>query len=291
MKLYSLEGNVQKLDGGAMYGNAPREMWRQWSPPDEMNRIPLACRSLLLRTDDGRNILFEAGIGAFFDDKMKERYGVSPAGHVLLHSLQQTGLTDADIDMVVLSHLHFDHAGGLLSEFSAGAEPRLLFPKAEFIVGAMHWERARSGHQRDKASFVPVLNALLEKSGRLVLVREDGSCKSRNMSWLSPLVTFSFSNGHTPGLMISRINIPSGPLVFVADLIPGSPWTHIPITMGYDRFPELLISEKTALLKDLLRSGGKLFFTHDPVMPCGLVKIDEKGRYFVSPVDLESLNC
>ena len=283
MKLFSLEGNIQKLDGGAMYGNAPREMWQKWSPPDEKNRIPLACRSLLMQTDDGRNVLFEAGVGAFFEDKLKERYGISPSHHLLLESLQKIGLKDEDVDVVVLSHLHFDHSGGLLSAYKKGEEPRLLFPKAKFLVGAAQWERAKSGHLRDKASYIPTLNSQLEKSGRLSLVGEDG------VSELAPLVTFSFSHGHTPGLMISRIQLASGPLVFVADLIPGSPWVHIPITMGYDRYPECLIDEKTALLKDLVLCQGKLFFTHDPETPCGLVKVDEKGKYFAIPVDLKTL--
>ena len=283
MKLFSLEGNIQKLDGGAMYGNAPREMWKNWSPPDEKNRIPLACRSLLVQTDAGQNILFETGVGAFFEDKLKERFGISPSHHVLLESLLKIGLKEEDIDVVVLSHLHFDHSGGLLSEHKAGEEPRLLFPRAKVLVGATQWERARNGHLRDKASFIPTLNSQLENSGRLVLVGDDG------VSELAPLVTFSFSHGHTPGLMISKIQLQSGPLVFVADLIPGSPWVHVPITMGYDRYPERLIEEKTALLKELVKSHGKLFFTHDPEMPCGLVLVDEKGKFSVSAVEVSSL--
>lgn len=302
MKLHSLEGNIQKLDGGAMYGNAPREVWQKWTPPDEKNRIALACRSLLLQTDDGRNILFETGVGAFFEDKLKERFGVSPKEHVLLQSLQQIGLSDSDIDVVILSHLHFDHAGGLLSAYGDG-EPRLLFPKATYMVGAKQWDRSNAAHQRDRASYIPVLNGLLEKSGRLILVGAAGAPLQTpsgrqpptapfiagGAPALAPLVTFSFSDGHTPGLMLSHIHLPSGPLVFVADLIPGIPWTHIPITMGYDRFPELLIDEKEALLKDLVKNAGKVFFTHDMQTPCGQVTRDDKGKFSATPISLENL--
>ena len=96
--LTALEGNRQRLDGGAMFGNAPREMWKNWSKPDECNRIDLACRSLLTKTDDGRTLLFEAGIGAFFDPKMKERFGVTPAHHMLLESLSKAGIREEEID-------------------------------------------------------------------------------------------------------------------------------------------------------------------------------------------------
>lgn len=282
MKLFSIEGNTQKLDGGAMYGNAPRELWKSWSPPDEKNRIPLACRALLVRTDNGRNILFETGIGSFFEDKLKDRYGVVEKGHVLLESLKKAGFTDEDIHTVVLSHLHFDHAGGLLSPYGEGPL-RLLFPNAKYYVGRTQWKRAKKPHFRDKASYIPPLLELLEASGRLVFVEDDGA------SDLSDLVTFIFSNGHTPGLMMSRLKLKSGPLVFVADLIPGAPWVHVPITMGYDRYPELLIEEKQALLGDLAKNNGKIFLTHDPNMICGAVLVDERGRFSARSIDLSTL--
>ena len=134
MKLWSLLGNSQKLDGGAMFGNAPRAMWAQWLPPDEGNRVPLACRALLASPLNGKTVLFETGIGAFFEPKMRERYGVVEPQHVLLESLAKAGFSHEDIDVVVLSHLHFDHAGGLLAPWSEGQPARLLFPKARFIT-------------------------------------------------------------------------------------------------------------------------------------------------------------
>jgi glyoxylase-like metal-dependent hydrolase (beta-lactamase superfamily II) len=282
MKLFAIDGNTQRLDGGAMYGNAPRSMWEAWSPPDERNRISLACRGLLVVTDEGRSILFETGIGAFFDPKLKDRYGVLEEEHVLAKNLAAVGHPHETIDVVVLSHLHFDHAGGLLAAYDGG-EPKLLFPKAKFYVGKRHWERATGPHSRDRASFVPALNDLLARSGRLVLVGEDG------VTDLAPLVHFRFSDGHTMGLMVSEVATPHGPLAFVADLIPGMPWVHVPITMGYDRFPELLVDEKRALLESLVARGGSLFFTHDPKEPCGVVKQDARGRFSAEATPVASL--
>jgi glyoxylase-like metal-dependent hydrolase (beta-lactamase superfamily II) len=269
MQLWSLIGNSQRLDGGAMFGNAPKALWSRWIATDEQNRIPLACRCLLVKDLDGRNVLFETGIGAFFEPALRERYGVVEEKHVLLDSLAEAGLTHEDIDVVVLSHLHFDHAGGLLAPWQEGRAPSLLFPKATFVVGAEHWQRARHPHPRDRASFIPELCDLLESSGRLELVEGEYS------KVLGEAVRLSYSDGHTPGLMLAEV----GKVVFCADLIPGRFWVHLPITMGYDRWPEKLIDEKRGFLDDKLARGVQLFFTHDHDCAMARVTRDERGRY------------
>jgi glyoxylase-like metal-dependent hydrolase (beta-lactamase superfamily II) len=280
MKLWSIRGNSQKLDGGAMFGNAPRAMWSKWLAPDEQNRVPLACRALLASPLNGKTVLFETGIGAFFEPKLRERYGVQESQHVLLDSLKKAGFDHQDIEVVVLSHLHFDHAGGLLAQWSEGKPPELLFPNATYVVGAEHWQRALEPHPRDRASFIPELQELLQASGRLELVQGEYS------KTLGETVRFRISNGHTPGLMLAEIVGPErvngeahGGVVFCADLIPGRPWVHVPITMGYDRNAELLIDEKREFLEDKLARNVHLFFTHDP--ECALVQVvrDEKGKF------------
>lgn len=271
--LYSLEGNAQKLDGGAMFGNAPRALWERWVTPDDKNRIDLACRALLVR-ENNRWILFETGIGAFFEPRLKERFGVQEDNHVLLSSLASLNLTHEDIDVVVLSHLHFDHAGGLLTAWKEGAPLELLFSSATYVVSQPAWQRACSPHPRDRASFIPDLQVLLSASERLELVSEGGYSQT-----LGPDYRMHFSSGHTPGLMMTEIPGTLGPVVFAADLIPGRPWVHRSITMGYDRFPEQLIDEKVALLNDLVDRGGRLFFTHDPACALARVTRDERGRY------------
>ena len=277
MELWSLIGNSQRLDGGAMFGNAPKALWSRWIATDEQNRIPLACRCLLVKDLDGRNVLFETGIGAFFEPALRERYGVVEEKHILLDSLAEAGLTHEDIDVVVLSHLHFDHAGGLLASWQEGQAPNLLFPKATFVVGAEHWQRARHPHPRDRASFIPELCDLLEGSGRLELVEGEYS------KVLGQAVRLSYSDGHTPGLMLAEV----GKVVFCADLIPGRFWVHLPITMGYDRWPEKLIDEKRGFLDDKLARGVQLFFTHDHDCAMARVTRDERGRYGTVDEQLE----
>jgi glyoxylase-like metal-dependent hydrolase (beta-lactamase superfamily II) len=271
-RLFSLLGNSQRLDGGSMFGNAPRALWSRWFEPDDLHRIPLACRALLVE-DAGRWILFETGIGAFFEPKLRERFGVVEDRHVLLDSLAQRGLKHEDINVVVLSHLHFDHAGGLLSAWQEGKPPELLFPNAGFVVGREAWDRACRPHARDRASFIPPLQGLLEDSGRLELVDGDAS------ELLGEGYRFHRSHGHTPGLLLTEIDMPEGPVVFAGDLIPGMPWVHLPITMGYDRYPELLIDEKAALLAGLEERQGRLFFTHDPEVAMARVGRDDRGRF------------
>ena len=280
MKLWSIRGNSQKLDGGAMFGNAPRAMWEKWAAPDDQNRIELACRALLASPLAGRTVLFETGIGAFFEPRLRERYGVQEDRHVLLDSLREAGFEHTDIDVVVLSHLHFDHAGGLLAPWAEGRAPELLFPNATYVVGAAHWERALHPHPRDRASFIPELPGLLQASGRLEIV--DGPYSQA----LGERVRFSFSDGHTPGLMLAEIVGPEvidgqahGGVVFCADLVPGRSWVHVPITMGYDRNAELLIDEKRAFLEDKLARNVHLFFTHDPEIALAQLARDERGRF------------
>jgi glyoxylase-like metal-dependent hydrolase (beta-lactamase superfamily II) len=276
VRLWSIEGNAQRLDGGAMFGNAPRALWSRWTHIDDQHRIPLATRGLLVVAPSGRQILLETGIGAFFPPALRERYGVEQAEHVLLRSLEEAGTSHAAIDVVVLSHLHFDHAGGLLAAHREGAPPELLFPNAEFVVSRAALERAKAPHVRDRASFIPELPLLLEASGRLRVV--DGAEEHP----LGPGWCIRFSNGHTPGMLLAEVDTDRGPILFGADLFPGAPWIHAPITMGYDRFAEALIDEKLERLSDLAARGGHVFFTHDPSVCLGRVALVQPGRFSVS---------
>jgi len=278
MKLYSVASNIYKLDGGAMFGNAPKALWQKWIPADNQNRIRLATRTLLVVT--GKHaILVDSGIGAYMEPKFRERFGVDEPEHMLVKSLEQRGLAPGDITDIILSHLHFDHAGGLLSAWQEGKEPRLLFPKANIYVSEAGWARATQPNSRDRASFIPALNKLLDQGGHLTLLKQD------NVLFFDDLtVQFLLSEGHTPGLLCIDLRWEDERVVFASDLIPGRAWVHLPITMGYDRFPELLIEEKQALLQSLAGDGGWLAYVHDPEMAISRVQVDAEHNTFI-PVD------
>lgn len=283
IKISAVEGNRQWLDGGAMFGNAPRPVWEKWIGPDKLGRIPLACRAMLLEIDD-KKVLCETGIGAFFEPKMAERYGVeNPEHHQLRESLKSLNVGEDEIDFVILSHLHFDHAGGLLpayAEIQAGKKD-LLFSKAKYVVGREAWERALKPHSRDKASFIPGLSDQLMSSKRLIIVDDE-----RHPDVLPKHIRFFISEGHTPGQMLTICEGAKNNIVFAGDLIPGLAWVHLPITMGYDRYPELLIDEKAKLYEQAVSENWWVFFTHDPSYVMSHITANEKGRF--EPTDPQS---
>lgn len=276
MQLYSVPSNAYKLDGGAMFGNAPKAVWERWMPADEQNRLRLATRALLVITQK-ETILFETGIGGYMEPRYRDRYGVDEPGHMLLKSLAQKGISPADVTRIFISHLHFDHAGGLLSAWQAGKEPELLFPNAKYYVGEEAWERAIHPHPRDKASFIPLLHQQLEKSQRLMLIK-----KSDVLYFDELELHFFHSDGHTPGLLCADLRFGMDRLVYASDLIPGRFWVHLPISMGYDRFPELLIDEKKALLTSLAKENAWIFYVHDPDFAVSKVKPDDEHKTFIA---------
>lgn len=271
MKITVLEGNRVKLDGGAMFGHAPKQIWQTWITPDSQNRVELATRTLLIETKREK-ILFDTGAGAFFEPALRERFGVEAGGHRLLNGLKDLKIDPSEIDHVILSHLHFDHAGGVLTSFEEGPL-KLLFPNATYYLTKTHFERALKPHIRERASFIPVLQPLLQESCRLKLLEE-----GEDLPIDAPLRWWS-SSGHTIGLLILQLDLEGKPLYLPTDLIPGLAWVHLPITMGYDRYSELVVQEKEALLKELCEKDGILFLTHEPKSPFAKVTQDDKGRF------------
>ncbi|MCX6124292.1 MAG: MBL fold metallo-hydrolase [Proteobacteria bacterium] len=278
-RLSTILGNSQHLDGGAMFGNVPRAVWEQWIKPDNVGRIALECRAMLLELN-GLRILCETGIGAFFDPKLASRFGVSETSHKLIENLNKIGVDESDIDFVILSHLHFDHAGGLLPSWSESQGPakRLLFPKAKYVVGKEAFARSESPHPRDRASFIPELQGLLKASGRLRIV--DGPTLPE---LLPEQIRFFLTHGHTPGQMHTVVTGASETVIFAGDTIPGRAWVHLPVTMGYDRFAEQVINEKQALYDEIAdKPHTWLFYTHDHEVALSKISFSAAKKYLAT---------
>jgi glyoxylase-like metal-dependent hydrolase (beta-lactamase superfamily II) len=274
LRVRAVLGNCQRLDGGAMFGNAPRALWSRWLQPDERGCVRLAGRALLVQ--DGRHrVLLETGVGACFEPKLRARYGVDGEQNRLLTSLAAIGVAEEQIDVVVLSHLHFDHAGGLLTAYQPGERLRLLFPGARYVTSRAAFARASEPHPRDRASFIPELPTLLRESGRLVLI--DGAERPKDL--LDSRYQFTWSDGHTPGMLHARIEGEAQSICSCADLVPGVPWLRLAITMGYDRYAERVVDEKRELLAAAAAQGTWLFFTHDVQIALARVEQDAQGQF------------
>ncbi len=290
VNITSIEGNRQWLDGGSMFGNVPRPVWEKWTKPDSLGRIELACRAMLVvvgEQPDQKLILCETGIGAFFDPALAERYGVWEKDHRLLANLQAAGISPDDIDFVILSHLHFDHAGGILPTFAEiqSGNSDILFRNAKYVTGKQAFERAVHPHARDLASFIPGLTDKLSASGRLILV--DGET---HPDVIPEVFSFRFSDGHTPGQMHTVVSGAQGKMIFAGDLVPGRAWAHLPVTMGYDRFPEQVINEKEDLYRLAIPEQWWIFYTHDASCAASrLESVAQGSRVKVRPRDEQAV--
>jgi glyoxylase-like metal-dependent hydrolase (beta-lactamase superfamily II) len=270
-----------------MFGNVPRPVWEKWVSPDGLGRIELACRAMLVRAGD-KLILCETGIGNFFDPAMADRFGVSEKDHRLLANLAAAGVHPDDIDFVILSHLHFDHAGGLLPSFAdiQSGNRELLFRNARYVTGKAGFERARNPHSRDRASFIPGMTDQLIASGRLILVDRDTHGATSHEDVLPEFLSFRFTDGHTPGQMHTVVTGTSGTMIFAGDLVPGRAWVHVPVSMGYDRFPELVINEKEDLYRVAVPERWWVFYTHDAQCAASRIESAQDGsRMKIKPCE------
>lgn len=258
--VHAVSDGTIALDGGAMFGVVPKTLWEQYLPADDRNRVRLALRCMLI-VDGQRRILVDDGAGARWDGKHRERYGLQ-ASSTLAGQLQALGLGPADITDVVLTHLHFDHAGGTTVE--GGAGPALAFPNATYHLQRRHWKWAHQPSDRDAGSFRPEDFRALESSGRLHLL--EGATE------LYPGLHLFSSEGHTVGLQLVRLETDEGTLAFVGDLIPTTAHLRAPWLAAYDLYPLTAIEEKKQLLAQAIEERWLLFFEHDPSVACCTVK-------------------
>ncbi len=241
-----------KLDGGAMFGVVPKVMWEKKHPADEMNRIGLALRCLLV--DHGtKRILVDTGMGDRWDEKKVGVFGLERRRNQLVAELAEAGITRESITDVILTHLHFDHSGGTFREEGGSLEP--VFPEATHWVQKRHWEWALKPSERDRASFRTEDFQQLADSGRLELVE--------GPSEILPGVRVHPINGHTPGQQMVEFHTGERTVVYCGDLLPFLSQVHVPWIMGFDLNPLLTVTEKKQFLTRAVEDRYILVFEHD----------------------------
>ncbi len=261
------------LDGGAMFGIIPRPLWSRTNPPDEQNRIDMTSRCLLIEYADGTSVLVDVGMGDRWTDKERGIYNVHAQDIGLKHALSTHALDPDSIDHVVLTHLHFDHAGGLRSKGAAPSEFVPTFKNAKHWVQRRNWSWAHAPSARDGGSYRRDDFAWLGESAsapELELV--DGVAE------ILPGIEVLPQHGHTYGMQIIKIRTASCTVAFLADLIPTSSHMRDPYVMGYDLQPTVTVEEKRALLYEATRHDWILCFEHDPITDFARVELDKRGQ-------------
>jgi glyoxylase-like metal-dependent hydrolase (beta-lactamase superfamily II) len=274
LRIHALEGGLQRLDGGAMFGVVPKPLWERRIPADERNRIPLALRSLLVETAD-ELVLIDTGLGNKESEKFVEIYGVDTAAPPgaggadrLQAALSALGFAPEDVTVVVNTHLHFDHAGGNTYR-TADGEIRLSFPRARHFVQRGEWEYAHRTNERTRASYLPDNYEPVMDAGRFELLEGEGE--------IVPGISIVRTPGHTPHHQSVLVRSAGETACYLGDLAPTAAHLPLPWIMGYDVEPLVTLEAKRALLPRALGERWLLVFTHDPVVPWGHAVAEGKG--------------
>jgi glyoxylase-like metal-dependent hydrolase (beta-lactamase superfamily II) len=275
-ELREIETGRFALDGGAMFGVVPRPLWEKTNPPDERNRIAMAARALLL-VGDGRKILVDTGNGDKFDQKFGSIYKMESGREIIASSLAQHHLVPADITDVILTHLHFDHAGGATCREGNRVVP--AYPNATYYVQREQWEAALHPSERDRASFLPSDYMPLHDAGVLKFV--DGEQE------ILPGIRARTMHGHTAALQCPLVSDGQTSLLYCADLIPLASHLHLPWIMAYDLRPLVTLEEKRKTLETAATEQWIMFFEHDPVLKAGYVQRTEKGYALGATLTME----
>ena len=275
-KLSALETCRFYLDGGAMFGVVPKVLWERTDPSDQINRIEMAARTLLI--DNGkRRIIVDTGVGQGWDQKFARIYGIDNSKYTLSDSLKGAGLSTSDITDVILTHLHFDHVGGATFADEDGAV-KPTFPNATYYVQKRQYEWAIHPSEKDQASYRNEKYVPLFEEGRLVLL--DGEKE------FLPGIFLGITNGHTVAHQTVLVNDGKETLYHPGDTIPTSSHIPLPYIMGYDNFPLTTLEEKRKILVQASAANWTLFFEHDPKHAATLVEKTDKGYKAGTPIEL-----
>jgi len=271
LELIPLFDGFFRLDGGAMFGVVPKPLWERRAPADSRNRIRVGLRPLLVCGE--RTLLIDSGIGGKMDDKSVDIYGIDRAVD-LQHTLAAAGRRVEDIDIVLATHLHFDHAGGFVTRTDEG---RLVptFPRARYLVRRAEWEDATHPHERNRASYLPENYVPLDEAGVVDFTQEDQAVMRG--------VRVVRTGGHTMHHQMVLLESGGKTAVFPADLMPTAAHVDEPWIMGYDLYPMDTLAFKRTFVRDAIAGEYLVFFEHDPVVVAGYIR-ETGGRKRVEPV-------
>lgn len=261
-EIEAVEVDRFRLDGGAMFGSVPKTLWSKQISADEFNRIQLVCRILVVK-NQSRTILIDLGMGRKWKDKEKQIYAIE--------YLQPPPNVISKVDDIILTHLHFDHAGGI-SALDNNGEAQLVFPEATVFLQEENWKHAQCPGVREKASYLlDIVHPL--KQAKLQL--------THNGQEIFPGIRVYQVDGHTHGLQWVLIGQGKGAVAFPADMIPTAHHVPVPYVMGYDLSAEKTMAEKEAFLNRAATEGWIVVYEHDAETSASTITKDEKGRFMV----------
>ncbi|MCB0712992.1 MAG: MBL fold metallo-hydrolase [Ignavibacteriae bacterium] len=256
------------LDGGAMFGVVPKNLWsRAYPHVDEQNRIAMAARSLLIR-GEGKIIVVDAGCGHKMEEKLENIYALDHSTFTLRTGLGEHGVTPEEVTHFIYTHLHFDHAGGSTVLDESG-NPVPLFPNARHYVQKEQLTWGRNPTDKDRASFMPGNWEPVVERGLLEELDGDGE--------LFPGIELRTVNGHTRAMQMVIVRDDSGGLVYPADLMPTSAHIGYPYIMGYDNFPLTTLEEKKTFIPEAYERNWLLCFEHDAFTDAVKIKPGKRG--------------
>jgi prepilin-type processing-associated H-X9-DG protein len=267
MKIHPIETGNFKLDGGAMFGVVPKTIWQKTNPADARNLIDMSMRCMLIE-DGKRLILIDTGLGSKQSDKFFGYYHLF-GNFSLESSLAKRGFHRDDITDVFLTHLHFDHCGGVIEWNSQKNLLQPAFKNAKFWSNDNHWKWASEPNPREKASFLKENINPIRESGQLNFITNN-SLEQIGFNVL-------FMDGHTEKQMLPKLSYQGKTIVFMADLLPTIGHIPLPYVMGYDTRPLLTIKEKAIFLKEAADNNYYLFLEHDAYNEICTVQHTEKG--------------
>jgi len=252
-KLSSVITSTFALDGGAMFGVVPKPLWSKQVEVDDLNRISMVTRTLLLESKD-RKILIDTGNGDKWQPRFKEMFKIDVAGYLLPESLNKLGIQVDEITDVICTHLHFDHVGGNTHFENDKLVP--TFPNATHWVQQENFDLANRPNQKDRASYLSENWTVLQENGLMKILTGDQDVFEG--IWLEIV------SGHTRGQQLPVISDGNNTLMYGGDLFPMKAHIPIPWIMAYDNEPLLSAAEKKRILPDLLERDALIFFEHDP---------------------------